>query len=201
MVKQENHSTSVGYKEKTGEDAKNRERIIVRSGINRFGERLKKAMGGMSNSELGRRSGMSETTIRKYLQGKIYPGIDSAAFVADACDVSLIWLISGIEQKDESQARATIVNQNGTSLEELELVLKRLTKTQRETLTEAIFQVGINGVIEALGRIELIAEFSRLPDAEKERLMRLHEEIKKGSHEGTADTASDDLNINHQQAV
>lgn len=199
MKSRKNQFESVKYKGKTDDIANVREQIIVRRGINRFGERLKEAMGGMSNSELGRRSGMSETTIRKYLQGKIYPGIDSAAFVAEACDVSLMWLISGVEQKDDNGEIDT--NPPGNAFEELELVLKRLTKPQLEALTEAIFQVGINGVIEALGGIELMTEFSRLPDAEKERLMGLREEIKKESCEGSSDTAGDDLDSNHQQAV
>lgn len=77
-----------------------RNRIIVNYSIVRFGERLQEAMGGMSYVELSRRCGLSESTIRKYVQGKIYPGIDSAAMVAYACGVSLTWLITG--QKDES---------------------------------------------------------------------------------------------------
>lgn len=77
-----------------------RNRIIVNYSIVRFGERLQEAMGSMSYVELSRRCGLSESTIRKYVQGKIYPGIDSAAMVAYACGVSLTWLITG--QKDES---------------------------------------------------------------------------------------------------
>lgn len=77
-----------------------RNRIIVNYSIVRFGERLQEAMGSMSYVELSRRCGLSESTIRKYVQGKIYPGIDSAAMVAYACGVSLTWLVTG--QKDES---------------------------------------------------------------------------------------------------
>lgn len=76
-----------------------RKRIIVNYSIVRFGERLQEAMGDMSYVELSRKCGLSESTIRKYVQGKIYPGIDSAAMVAYACGVSLTWLITG--QKDE----------------------------------------------------------------------------------------------------
>lgn len=80
----------------------------------------------MSNSELGRKSGMSETTIRKYLRGDIYPGIDSAALVAEACGVSLVWLICGIEQKDEAGNVETKAHTDSI----LEAIIKRLPEEQ-----------------------------------------------------------------------
>ncbi|MGK0600109.1 helix-turn-helix domain-containing protein [Yokenella regensburgei] len=169
----------MGYKDKTEPDSKNRERIFVLSGINRFGERLKVAMNGMSNNELARRSGMSETTIRKYLRGDIYPGIDSAALVAEACGVSLLWLISGIEQKDESVI-ADVVAADPVLI----TILQRLPEEQSRILADAIIIHGVSGIIAALNGMAAIDEFMLIPEGDRERVLRLYKQIKEGDSEG-----------------
>ncbi|EAQ0343907.1 helix-turn-helix domain-containing protein [Salmonella enterica] len=140
---------SNGYEEKTDDKGKNRDRIIGHGTINRFGERLKVAMKGMSNAELARRSGMSETTIRKYLQGKIYPALDSLAIVADACGVSLTWLATG---EQEQKAGDTIVRDESKQkfdmdIEVLTHLLNRLKKEERELVFNFISREGVNNLV------------------------------------------------------
>ncbi|WP_244370843.1 helix-turn-helix domain-containing protein [Rahnella sp. ChDrAdgB13] len=166
-----------GYKEKTGDDAKNRERIIVSSGINRFSERLKEAMSGMSNSELARRCGMSETTIRKYLKGAIYPGIDSAAIVAHACDVSLIWLLCGTEQKVEEVSEDKEAGK-------IDIVLRMLSDTQRNALVDAILEHGVTGIMSALNGMADITDFLQLTENERAQVLRVYGQIREGAAEG-----------------
>ncbi|GKX57443.1 hypothetical protein SOASR030_35550 [Leminorella grimontii] len=146
MEEKNKESKSSGYKEKTGDELINRNRIIVREGINRFGERLKKAMGGMSNSELGRKSGMSEATIRKYLQGKIYPGIDSAALIANACNVPLMWLVSGIELNDEKREVSSLLSE----------LLGHLDEVDKQMLTNLLVKEGINTLLALLDKNNLL---------------------------------------------
>ncbi|EBP2487280.1 helix-turn-helix domain-containing protein [Salmonella enterica] len=141
------------YEEKTDDKGKNRDRIIGHGTINRFGERLKVAMKGMSNAELARRSGMSETTIRKYLQGKIYPALDSLAIVADACGVSLTWLATGEqEQEQEQKAGCTIIRDNtkqkfDMDIEVLIHLLNRLKKEERDLVFNFISREGVNNLV------------------------------------------------------
>lgn len=142
---------SNSYEEKTDDKGKNRDRIIGHGTINRFGERLKVAMKGMSNAELARRSGMSETTIRKYLQGKIYPALDSLAIVADACGVSLTWLATG-EQEQEQKAGDTIIRDEtkqkfDMDIEVLIHLLNRLKKEERDLVFNFISREGVNNLV------------------------------------------------------
>ncbi|MEE3663260.1 helix-turn-helix transcriptional regulator [Brenneria sp. g21c3] len=143
-------------------DAKHdRESVIEKQSIHRFGERLKIAMNGISNMELSRRSGLSETTIRKYVQGKIYPGLDSLALVAEACGVSLAWLATGNDNsnkssKDESgttyQARegAPQAGNDNDASKELEAIFRRLTNEDKNALIDTIYRIGIEGLLNQL---------------------------------------------------
>ncbi|WP_449543617.1 helix-turn-helix domain-containing protein [Enterobacter ludwigii] len=173
--------------EKTASNTKNRERIFVTSGINRFSERLKIAMGGMSNNELARRSGMSETTIRKYLKGDIYPGIDSAAIVAHACNVSLIWLLCGIELKDEGINKQEAPQDGVTT----DAVLQRLSPEQIKIITDAILEHGVAGIMAALNGMADLSDFMQMTEAERAQTLRLFNQVKKGASEGSdVDTAN-----------
>ncbi|MGT3827026.1 helix-turn-helix domain-containing protein [Enterobacter kobei] len=186
----------MGYKEKTEAITKERDRIFVMSGINRFGERLKEAMNGMSNNELARRSGMSETTVRKYLRGDIYPGIDSAALVAEACGVSLVWLVCGVEQKSE----VAHVSPQSPADPVLAAILERLPEEQGRILADAIIVRGVSGIISALNGMSAIDDFLQIPESDRERVMRLYKQIKEGDSEGGQKPAPNDPRVNHQQA-
>ncbi|HAF6296354.1 TPA: helix-turn-helix domain-containing protein [Salmonella enterica] len=141
------------YEEKTDDKGKNRDRIIGHGTINRFGERLKVAMKGMSNAELARRSGMSETTIRKYLQGKIYPALDSLAIVADACGVSLTWLATGEQEQEQKQKAGDTIIRDDTKqkfdmdTEVLIHLLNRLKKEERDLVFNFISREGVNNLV------------------------------------------------------
>ncbi|ECR5270333.1 helix-turn-helix domain-containing protein [Serratia marcescens] len=116
------------------------DRTISRSEIVRFGERLREAMKGMSNVELAKRSGLSEGSIRKYIKGESYPSIDNAALVADACGVSLIWLLCGSNEVRE-------INHNSTSDEEgdfrdLLTIFKSLSIAERRSLLHLLGRKG-----------------------------------------------------------
>ncbi|HAT1681374.1 TPA: helix-turn-helix transcriptional regulator [Klebsiella oxytoca] len=139
---------SYSYEEKTDDKGKNRDRIIGRGTINRFGERLKEAMNGMSNAELARRSGMSETTIRKYLQGKIYPALDSLAVVAEACGVSLTWLATGEDQPlKESIERDKPEQKFDPEIEVFNHLFRSLKKEERELIVDFIYREGAKNLV------------------------------------------------------
>ncbi|KAA8997363.1 helix-turn-helix domain-containing protein [Affinibrenneria salicis] len=136
-----------------------RDLIIEKQAIHLFGERLKIAMNGLSNMELSRRSGLSETTIRKYVQGKIYPGLDNLALVAEACGVSLAWLAtgSGISNKssniainEERQARESSPLSDDDTDRQLAAIFRRLTVTDKNALIEIIYRIGIEGLLRQL---------------------------------------------------
>jgi len=68
---------------------------ILPDGIGLFNERLKELIGQESVRAFGRKVGISDTTIRKYLSGETEPTISRLVSIAVACEVALEWLATG----------------------------------------------------------------------------------------------------------
>lgn len=171
------------YREKTTENAKDREQFFVRYGINRFPDRLKEAMktaGIPSNNQLAKNTELSEATIRKYLKGETYPTLDRLASLADACGCSLSWLATGDGGKEgfELNKNENRAHNNEKEVSEVENILSYLTKEQKVKFLRVIYTKGIAAILSLDGAFD--AQFLALPDSEKERLLALHE-AKKGA--------------------
>lgn len=150
--------------EKNGSASLKSERTFSFDGIVRFSERLRIAMNGISNHELARRSGLSEASIRKYVKGDSYPTIDNAAKVADACGVSLTWLLTGqecakdgeLEHLSNAPANNTTHKQeqphiaNNDARSGLQIILANLPPEDTQALFLTLCKIGIDGVLERL---------------------------------------------------
>ena len=68
----------------------------------RFHLRLKGLIKDESMRSFGRRVGISDTTIRKYLSGETEPTLSRLVSLAENCDVNLEWLATGKEAKQTS---------------------------------------------------------------------------------------------------
>lgn len=161
--------------DKTDMAGKDCGRFIAMPGLNRFAERLKIAMGDLTNVALANKCEMSESAVRSYLKGRSYPGIDKIQAISEACDAPLVWLITGEAVADNNDAIAKF------SEDQLANVLSVMTKEQRHQLALAIVQHGIAGITNALRGIESISAFAMLSESERAQLMRLHGEVKKGA--------------------
>lgn len=179
--------------DKTVLSLKDRERFISMPGINRFAERLKIAMDGLSNVALASSCDISESAVRSYLKGRSYPSIDKIQAIAEACDAPLIWLITGEEvaEKNDSSVLFDDKQMGG--------VLNLMTKEQRRQLMVAIIEHGISGILNALRGIESLSEFLMLPENERQQLLRLHGEVKKGAHQGDQEPEQPNLMGNDRQ--
>jgi phage repressor protein C with HTH and peptisase S24 domain len=60
-----------------------------------FGDRLKIAMGNETPYAASKRTGISESLLRKYIAGDSLPNIDRAAELADFFNANLLWLAKG----------------------------------------------------------------------------------------------------------
>lgn len=60
-----------------------------------FSERLKIALKSESVNSFAKKAGISESVVRKYLEGGSLPSIDKAVKIADAANVSVAWLVAG----------------------------------------------------------------------------------------------------------
>lgn len=69
---------------------------------NKFSERLKNLISDESVHGFAKRSGISDSVMRKYLSGEATPGIDKALSMAESLGVSVGWLITGRGPKDPS---------------------------------------------------------------------------------------------------
>lgn len=112
-----------------------------RSGeIVRFGERLREAMGGQSNTAFAKKCGLSETVIRGYLSGKTYPGIDKLPAIAEACGKPVEWLVTGVSNPSKGNANSL------PSQEELEnwwqMILKSMSYHELATIVKAYQENG-----------------------------------------------------------
>jgi phage repressor protein C with HTH and peptisase S24 domain len=63
--------------------------------VNTFHERLKLAVGTSSVREIARRSNLSEATVRAYIKGDSFPGLDKLDALAAALNVRPEWLATG----------------------------------------------------------------------------------------------------------
>lgn len=147
--------------------------------IVRFGERLEKAMGGLNKSEIARRSGLSEASVRKYLRGDSYPTIDSAARVADACGVSLMWLLTGEQpQGDNSNNYEKIELKFDCDDDSVALIVSLLgfvSSKDRKALAIAASEIGVKGILNRLATsvetdIETVIRNLNIRDSLKEAI-------------------------------
>lgn len=73
-------------------------RVDAKSGIRKteshMAERIREVIGDSSVTAFGRRCGIGESALRKYLHGAV-PSADNLVAIADAANVSIEWLAAG----------------------------------------------------------------------------------------------------------
>ncbi|WP_074013257.1 helix-turn-helix transcriptional regulator [Candidatus Sodalis sp. SoCistrobi] len=195
---------SLDYDQKSATDTKIRERIFTESGIIRFPERLKEAMekaGSLSNSLLAKKSGMSEAVIRKYLKGECYPTLERLSLLANACNCTINWLATGKESEygNRMNNAENIARLYDSVAGEFLSVLSRVSQEQREELLTVIYARGIASLLSLSDDLNI--KILQLPPEEKERLMRLYDQIKKGASEVGEVASEDSLASERKRAV
>ena len=68
---------------------------ILADQIGRFGSRLKEVIGQESLRSFARKIGLSEASVRNYVGGKRYPGLDTLGEIAARAKVNFMWLATG----------------------------------------------------------------------------------------------------------
>jgi transcriptional regulator with XRE-family HTH domain len=125
---QEGRAVYSGAVNPTRTDASDSSRRILDIESDQLKTRLREIMGSESNSSFGRKCGLSESLIRKYLNGTL-PSSKNAAKIADACGVTVDWLATGKGNKyfdtfKKSVARAKN-NQNQELIEEAQWIITK----------------------------------------------------------------------------
>lgn len=143
----------MSYKEKTVLEEKKPARIISEDQINRFGERLKIAMNGMSNNAFAKLCGWSEKVIRNYLNGESFPSLDRLVVIANVSGCSIGWLASGFLDEDSDNltkkdlARSTESHATPEQQQVWKEILDRMTPEEREAVITSVFRHGVSALI------------------------------------------------------
>ncbi|WP_314188588.1 helix-turn-helix transcriptional regulator [Yersinia massiliensis] len=153
----------MSYEEKSVLGEKKPVRIISEEQINRFGERLKIAMNGMSNNAFAKLCGWSEKVIRNYLNGESYPSLDRLVVIANVSGCSIGWLASGY--KDDISDNLTRSESAGSAEihatpEQQQIwkeILDRMTPDERKMVIDKVFRYGITSLLAPI-------EVSRQPE-------------------------------------
>lgn len=110
-----------------------------------FGKRLKSLMGNDSIRQFSKGCGISDGTIRKYLNEGTLPCIDKIEAIARYTECSLAWLITGEEEKHSTQTKtSTLTSEELTKW--WNVVSTALTPQQKEKIIQAFKQGGLNAI-------------------------------------------------------
>ena len=82
------------------------QKVGIRDGESQLAARVREAIGDSSVTAFGRRCGIGESVLRKYLHGAV-PSSDNLVAIADAANVSIEWLAAGRGPKQRGAAQAT----------------------------------------------------------------------------------------------
>lgn len=142
----------MSYKKNDIEPENKPSRIISQEQINRFGERLREAMNGMSNNAFAKQCGWSEKVIRNYLNGESYPSLDRLAVIANVSGRPVGWLVTGEidETSDILTNNIGKLSSSSATPEQQRVwkeILDRMTPIEREAVLDSVFRQGINALL------------------------------------------------------
>ncbi|MGN0708123.1 MAG: helix-turn-helix domain-containing protein [Faecalibacterium sp.] len=125
--------------------------------------RLVRKERGLTQKELGERSGIAEPTIRRYELGKLNPKIETLMKIASALGVT-VWELGAV---DSPQYRQAAIHNLAQMYEDDAKENKKL-----ELLKRAFYKLNPDGQDKALERVQELTEIPRYqnPDREKEHV-------------------------------
>lgn len=100
--------------------------------------RLRELIGDGSVNGFAKAVGLPTATIRQYLEGSI-PGAEKAAQIAERCNVSLVWLITG----DGPKARPKTVDEKSIATSRAPLIDPELFGRVLDRVSRAYRDIGI----------------------------------------------------------
>ncbi|WP_140918209.1 helix-turn-helix domain-containing protein [Limnobaculum xujianqingii] len=156
-------------------------RFIPMPGINRFPERLKIAMNGLTNVELAKRCDISESAIRSYLSGRSYPGLDKVLSISEACTCPVDWLVTGNEFAiySEKNTRETVEKYDIRDIEEIDIVFNRLTQAEKKLIVDFVQREGLNSLLRLISeRMQIGTHYSQSIETSDSSVPWVNEEMR-----------------------
>lgn len=207
---------------------KEREFVIPSGDKESIQTRLKSLFKGRSLRQASIDWGLPYSTLNNYFSKGATPGLDVVIRIASIEKVPLGWLAAGYDDlfiEDEAhrgiRSDASLSLQNvevpsfsftGTPLESnptsdmgttlaWNMIYNALSQEERAALINLFMKVGAKGILEKMqdnNDADLV--WGNLNSEEKDRLIRLNEQLKKGSPEPERGVAESDLSRNNKKA-
>lgn len=203
---------------------------IEGEGIASIQERLKQLFKGRSLRQASIDWGLPYSTLNNYFSKGATPGLDVVIRIAQLEGVPISWLASGRNDvidfgevncgTSDSKIGHTIAErmpEYGSSLQialtgtpvcsdaalatTWETIFQSLNLSERSALVSSFVKIGAKGILQALNQVnDADSSWMSLSHEEKERLIRLNEQLKKGTSETDSGVGQQDLASNDKKA-
>ena len=165
-----------------------------------FRERLEMLIGGRSIRSAAKAWGLPASTINNYLHKGTEPALKVVLSIAEAENVSLEWLALGLN-KDHGAKSSSKTQEHDNLKHTWLMIYESLDRQDIESLIRLIHKEGAKGILLSSSRIDSVDNaLLLLSQEEKERLMRLYDQIKKGASE-EGEVASEDSLASERKRV
>lgn len=126
------------------------------------GDRIRKERkaAGMTQKQLGEKSGIAEPTIRRYELGKLYPKIATLQKIADALDSDVNYLLHGATLADREEAFLNRIGHEGET-DPVKIHESRTKQRQYEALDRAFNELNEIGRSKAVERVQELTEIPK----------------------------------------
>lgn len=204
-------------------EVKGNKLAIEGEGIANIQERLKQLFKGRSLRQASMDWGLPYSTLNNYFSKGATPGLDVVIRIAQLEGVPISWLASGkndvidfgeshrgTSDSKMSNTIAAPIPEYGSSLQiaftgtpicsdaalatTWETIFQSLSLSERSALVSSFVKIGAKGILQALNQVnDADSSWMSLSYEEKERLIRLNEQLKKGTSETDSGVGQQDL--------
>ena len=171
----------------------------------KFVERLRALIDRHKSARAAAREwGLSFSTVNNYLNRGTEPSFFAIQSIAAKEGISLDWLAYG--SIESLGTHSSIVNEphkteSNPAKDTWSMIFDSVSPDDQKLLLNFFLKEGVRGVVNALSPSEDISsELANLPKDEKERLLRLYKQVKKGSPEDGAEAEPKSLTTEQKKA-
>ncbi|TRL56108.1 bacteriophage CI repressor [Enterobacter hormaechei] len=200
---------------------------FAQSGKKSIRDRMKSLFKGRSLRKVSLDWDLPYSTLNNYFARSATPSVEILVKISEIENVSLAWLATGkdgvymLDEAHSSNGQAQPIIENGLTdgsspfaftavpLKDDKFLsltwamfFEALDHDEKKKLIDIYARMGVRGVLDLLSKYnDTLSVLVELPQAEQERLLRIHEQMKKGSSELDQKAAESGLTSEDKKAV
>lgn len=200
---------------------------FAQSGKESIRDRIKSLFKGRSLRKVSLDWDLPYSTLNNYFARSATPSVEILVKISEIENVSLAWLATGkdgvymLDEAHSSNGQAQPIIENGLTdgsspfaftavpLKDDKFLsltwamfFEALDHDEKKKLIDIYARMGVRGVLDLLSKYnDTLSVLVELPQAEQERLLRIHEQMKKGSSELDQKAAESGLTSEDKKAV